>query len=46
MVDSEYSTDSYKSSKVSIGAVIKNPEMLKIVHDHLKTKKMCKQACG
>ena len=43
MVDSEYSTDSYKSPKISIGAIIKNPEMLKFVPDHLKTKKMCKR---
>ena len=41
MADSEYSTDDSKSSKISIGAVIKNPEMLKFVPDHLKTKKMC-----
>ena len=31
MVDNEYSTDNYKSSKISIGAVIKNPEILKSV---------------
>ena len=41
MVDSEYSPDNYKSSKISIGAIIKNPEMLRFVSDHLKTKKMC-----
>ena len=39
MVDSEYSTDNVKFSKISIGAVIKNPEMLKFVPDHLKPKK-------
>ena len=44
MVDSEYSPDNYKSSKISIGAIIKNPDMLKFVPDHLKTKKMCKHA--
>ena len=38
MVDSEYSTDNYKSLKISIGAVIKNPEMIKFILDHLKTK--------
>ena len=38
MVDSPYSTGNYKSSKINIGAVIKNPEMLKFVPDHLKTK--------
>ena len=44
MVDSEYSPDNYNSSKISIGAIIKNPDMLKFVPDHLKTKKMCKHA--
>ena len=44
MVDSEYSTDDYKYSKKSIGTIIKNPEMLKFVPDHLKTKNMCKHA--
>ena len=27
---------------ISIGTVMKNPETLKFVPDHLKTKKMCK----
>ena len=44
MFDSEYSTDEYKSSKISIAATIKNPNMLKFVPDHLKTKKMCKHS--
>ena len=44
MVDNEYKTDNCKSSKISIGVIIKNPEMLKFVPDHLKTKKMCKHA--
>ena len=39
MVDS---MDICKSLKISIGTVMKNPEMLKFVLDHLKTKKMCK----
>ena len=43
MVDSKYSTD-YKSLKVRIQVIIKNPEMLKFIPDHLKTKKMCKYA--
>ena len=34
----------YKSVKIRIGAVIRNPEMLKFVPDLLKTKKMCKHA--
>ena len=33
------STDYYKSSKISIAAVIKNLEMLKFVPDHLKSIK-------
>ena len=34
----------YKSLNISIGTVMKNPEMLKFVSDHLKTKNMCKHA--
>ena len=34
----------YKSAKMSIGTWMKNPEMLKLVSDHLKNKKMCKHA--
>ena len=44
MVDSEYSMDIYKSLNISIVTVIKNPEILKFVLDHLKSKKMCKHA--
>ena len=44
MVDSKYSTEYYKSTKISIGAIMKNPEMLKMVPDHLKTKKICQHA--
>ena len=44
MVDSEYSTDDYKSSKISIGAIMKIPEMLNFISDNLKTKKMGKHA--
>ena len=36
--------DIYKSLNINIGTVMKNPEMLKLVSDHLKTKKMCKHA--
>ena len=39
MVDSEYSMDIYKSVKVGIGTVMKNPEMLQFVSNHVKTKK-------
>ena len=42
MVDSEYSTCDYKSSKISNEAIMKNPEMLRLIPDHLKTKKMRK----
>ena len=44
MVVSENSNDNCKTLKISIGTIIKNPEMLKFVPDHLKTKKMCKNA--
>ena len=40
MVDSEYSTNIYKFLNISIGPVMRNPEMLKFVPDHLKTKIM------
>ena len=32
--------DIYKSLNISIGTVMKNPEMLKFVPDHVKTKKI------
>ena len=44
MVVSENSNDNCKTLKISIGTIIKNPEMLTFVPDHLKTKKMCKNA--
>ena len=44
MVDSETSPKNYKTVKISIGTIIKNPEMLKLVSDHLKTKKMRRNA--
>ena len=43
MFDSEYSIDTDKPVKISIGIVKRNSEMLKFVPDSLKTKKMCKQ---
>ena len=43
MLDSEYSMDIYKSAK-KIETLMRNPETLKLVHDHLKTKKMVKHA--
>ena len=39
MVYSEYSTNIYKSLKISIGIVMRNLEILKFVPDRLKTKK-------
>ena len=44
MVDSEYSMDIYKSVRISIATVMKNRKMLKFLPDHLKNKKMCKNA--
>ena len=40
MVDSEYSTNNYRSLQISIGAITKNSEMLRLVPDYLKTKIM------
>ena len=36
--------DVFDSADISIGTVIKNPEILKFIPDHLKTKNMCKHA--
>ena len=36
--------DIYRSLNISIVTVIKNPEMLKFIPDHLKTKTVCKHA--
>ena len=41
MVDS---MDVYKYLNVSTGTVMKNPKVLELVSDHLKTKKLCKNA--
>ena len=38
MVDSEYSTDNYKSLKISTRILIKNPEMLRFIPDHFRAK--------
>ena len=38
MVDSEYNMDVYKSIEVSTGTLMRNPKMLKLVPDYLKTK--------
>ena len=39
-----YKYYNYNSSKISIGTVVKNLEMLKLILDELKTKKKCKHA--
>ena len=51
MVDSEYSRDNRKTSKIhkkykksGIGTVIKNPKMLRLIPDHHKTNEMCNNA--
>ena len=44
MTDSEYIPSNCMSSEISIGAIIKNPQMLRFVSDFLKTKKMRKNA--
>ena len=44
MVDTEYSRSDHKSSRISIGEVTENLEMLKFVPDHAKTKQICNQA--
>ena len=44
MVDSEYIMDIYKTAKISIGTVMRVPEMLAFVRGHFKIKKMCNKA--
>ena len=44
IVDSENSPDNYKTLKICIRTTAKNPEMLKFVLDHLRTKVMCENA--
>ena len=41
MGNSEYSTENCKSPKISIGGIMKNPELLTFLPDRLKTKKIC-----
>ena len=41
MVDSK---DIYVSLIINLGTVMKNPEMLKFISDHLKNIKVCKHA--
>ena len=44
MVDSVYNPGNNKSLKISIAAIIRNPELLRFVSDHLKSNKMCKNS--
>ena len=44
MVDCEYSKDIYKRIKISIGTVIRNPEILKFLSYHFKARKICMDA--
>ena len=39
MVENKDITGNYKSLKISIGAIIQNQKILRLVLDHLKTKK-------
>ena len=43
MVDSEYSTENYKTLKISIETITKSPEIISSVPDYFKTKN-CKNA--
>ena len=40
MIESENSPDNFKILRISIGAIMKNPEMLKLNPDHHNTKKI------
>ena len=44
MTESEYSPGNYTSLKISIAWIIKDPEILRFLLDHLKTKKICRYA--
>ena len=39
MVDCKYVMDTYKSVKISIATVMRNPEVKKVIPYHLQTKK-------
>ena len=41
MIGSEYRVNNYMYLKISIGAITKNPKVLRFVPNHLKTTKMC-----
>ena len=42
MVDGEYKANIFNSLNISIGTVIRTPEILKFVPDYPKTKYLCK----
>ena len=42
MVESKNSPDNYETLKITIETIMKNPEILKFVPDHLNTKKVSK----
>ena len=42
MVDSKSNPSNYKTSKISMGTIIKNPKTLRFVPDHLKLKRCAK----
>ena len=42
MVVSKYSLDNYKTLKTRIGAIMKDPEMLRLVPGHLRRKRCIK----
>ena len=44
LVDSKNNPDNYRTINISTGAIIKYPEMLRFVPDHVKTEKTCKNA--
>ena len=44
IVDGEYSTDDYNSSRITIGAIMKNSQMLKLIPNYFKNKTMYKHA--
>ena len=45
MVDNKSNPDNYKTLEISIGALVKGPEMLRFVMDHLKMGKMQLKSC-
>ena len=41
MIDSKNDPDNYKTLETSVREIIKDPEMLRFVPDHLKTRRIC-----